>query len=175
MPKSTIAGHPAHPQLVTFPIALFPFSLVLEVLHGVKGEKRFADAAELALQGAVVGAAAAAAAGAMDYLEIPEDHPAKPMARLHGGMNLGLIGLFGAELLMRRRRRRRRSPGRGPGLLSLLGNTALLLSGWYGAQLVYEHGMRVRGRSPIGHARTFAAHGDAAVARALETPFSDGR
>jgi uncharacterized membrane protein len=173
MPKTTVAGHPAHPQLVTIPIALFPFSLAMDVLHLATGQRRYADAAHLAMEGAVAGAVLAGAAGAMDYLEIPDDHPAKPIARLHGGLNVGLVGLFAANLRMRRRRRV--PSGAVPTLLSTLGTAALMVSAWYGAHLVYEHGIRVKGRSPLAGAPEVAPPGDEALVEALEAPISDRR
>lgn len=172
MPKSTVAGHPAHPQLVTIPIGLFPFSLAMDVLYGVTGQKRFSEAADLAMIGATAGAVVAAAAGAMDYLEIPDDHAAKPVARLHGGLNLGLLGLFGANLLLRHRERPRQ---RWPTLLSVLGNAGLVVSAWYGGHVVYEHGVRVKSVSPIEHAPDVAPPGDELIARALEAPISRRR
>ena len=175
MPKATVAGHPAHPQLVTLPIALFPFSLAMDVLHLATGEKRFEEAAHLAMEGAVASAVLAGAAGAMDYVEIPDDHPAKPTARLHGAMNIGLIGLYTANLRMRRRRRKPFTPsrsGRLPTLLSAVGTVGLLVSGWYGAHLVYEHGVRVKGRDPIGDASDVSPRGDRALVEALEAPVS---
>jgi uncharacterized membrane protein len=169
MPKVTVAGHPAHPQLVTIPIALFPFGLVLDALHLVTGEERFADAAHLAMLGATAGAAVAAAAGAMDYAEIPQEHETKPIARLHGGMNVGLLGLSLVNLWLRRRR----DPpsGRLPTLLSGLGTVALLVSSWYGAHLVYEHGVRVEGRGPLRDAPEVRVPGDRRLVEALEAPF----
>jgi uncharacterized membrane protein len=169
MPKLTVAGHPAHPQLVTVPIALFPFSLALDLLHLATGEERFADAAHLAMVGATAGATVAAAAGALDYAEIPEAHETKPIARLHGGMNVGLLGLALVNLFLRRRR----DPpsGRLPTLLSAVGTGALLVSSWYGAHLVYEHGVRVKGRGPLRHAPEVAMPGDRRLVDALERPF----
>jgi uncharacterized membrane protein len=170
MPKTTVAGHPAHPQLVTVPIALFPFSLVMDVMYLATRERRFADAAHLAMEGAVAGALAAGAAGAMDYLEIPQDHPAKPMARLHGSLNIGLLALSAINLRLRSARRR---PTDGlTTLLSAVGSAALLVSGWYGAHLVYEHGLRVKGRSPIADAPEISPPGDEAIRRAFEAPFA---
>jgi uncharacterized membrane protein len=172
MPKVTVAGHPAHPQLVTIPIALFPFSLVLDAMHLLTGEERFADAAYLALVGATAGAVVAAAAGVMDYAEIPEAHETKPIARIHGGMNAGLLGLSLANLWLRRRR----DPpsGRLPTLLSGLGTAALLVSSWYGAHLVYEHGVRVQGRGPLRDAPEVSLPGDRRLVEALEAPFERG-
>jgi uncharacterized membrane protein len=170
MPKVTVAGHPAHPQLVTIPIALFPFSLAMDALHLATGEKRYAEAAHLAMVGATAGAVAAAAAGALDYLEIPERHATKPIARLHGGMNLGLIGLSVANLWLRTRPDRR--PSRLPTLLSSIGTAAMLVSSWYGAHLVYEHGVRVQGTGPLADAPELAPPGDAWLTKTLEAPVS---
>jgi uncharacterized membrane protein len=165
MPKTTIAGHPAHPQLVSFPLALFPFTLALDVLHVVTGERRFEEAARLSLTGAIAGAAVAGVAGALDYLEIPEEHATKPMARLHGGLNLGLVGLALVNLMSRRNRRRRSESL--PALLSGVGTLGLFLSAWYGGHLVYAHGLRVEGRSPLEDVDELAPPGDAALARGL--------
>jgi uncharacterized membrane protein len=167
MPKSTFAGHPLHPQFITLPVALFPFSLAMDVLHLATRERRYREAADLAMEAAIAGAVAAGAAGAMDYAEIPRDHPAKPVARLHAGLNLGLIGLSLVNLRLRQGRRRAASR-RLPTLLSAVGGAALFVSAWYGGHLVYEHGLRVKGRSPIADAPEIAPPGDDVVHEALE-------
>lgn len=171
MPKSTFAGHPLHPQLVTMPLGLFPFGLAMDVMYLATGDRRFARAADLAIRGGLFTSAAAGAAGAMDYLEIPEDHPAKPVATLHGGMNLGLMGLQAVNVAIRDRWPRRHER-RLPTLLSAVGTAAMLVSAWYGGHLVYEHGMRVKGRSPIEDAPDARPPGDRAIAEALEAPVS---
>ncbi len=175
MPKTTVAGHPAHPQLVSFPLALFPFTLALDVLHLATGERRFDEAARLSLTGAIAGAAVAGVAGGLDYLAIPEDDDAKGVARFHGGLNLGLVGLALVNLWSRRTRRptrtlwtrRRRRPRTWPVLLSGIGSAGLLVSAWYGGHLVYEHGVRVQDRGPLADADEVALPGDAALARGL--------
>jgi uncharacterized membrane protein len=168
MPKLTVAGHPAHPQLVTIPIALFPFSLALDALHLATGEERYAEGAHLAMVGATAGAAVAAVAGAMDFAEIPAEHETKSIARLHGGMNLGLVGLSVVNVWLRRRREP--PSGRLPALLSTVGTVAMLVSSWYGAHLVYEHGVRVKGRGPLRGAPEAAPPGDRRAVEALEEP-----
>jgi uncharacterized membrane protein len=174
MPKLTVAGHPAHPQLVTLPIAFLPYALVLDVLHLATGEERFADAADLALTAGVAGAAVAGAAGALDYAAIPREHRAKGIARLHGGLNLGVMGLFGANLWLRRGSRQRlaRVPTTA---LSLLGSAALLVSSWYGAHLVYEHGLRVEGQDPLGDAPELTPPGDTWLERLFRSPIAERR
>ena len=165
MPKTTVAGHPAHPQLVSFPLALFPFTLALDVLHLATGDRRFEEAARLSLTGAIAGAAAAGVAGSLDYLEIPEEHETKPMARLHGGLNLGLVGLALVNLMSRRNRRRRGDSL--PALLSGIATVGLFVSAWFGGHLVYAHGLRVEGMSPLDDADEVALPRDDALAHGL--------
>ena len=35
MPRTTLFGHPLHPQLVVYPAGLLPFSFVLDLLHAL--------------------------------------------------------------------------------------------------------------------------------------------
>ncbi len=144
MPKMTLAGHPLHPQLIPFPAALMPTSLALDVLHMTTGRQSYDDAARYTLTGGVLGAAAAGAVGAMDYLAIPNGGATKRTANVHAAMNVALVGIFGMSWLMRQGQRT--SPL--AVALSAVGNIGLLASAWYGGHLVYSHGMRVEGRDP---------------------------
>lgn len=163
MPKSTLAGHPLHPQLVTAPLGLLPFSLVMDVQHLRTGDATYAEVAHHAMKGGLIGAAVAGAAGAVDYLAIPKRSHGKRIANLHAGLNLGLMGLYGLNLALRRGRRP--PSGRLPALLSLVGTAGLIASSWYGGHLVYEHGIRVKGVSGIAGARDAALPGDEALDR----------
>jgi uncharacterized membrane protein len=140
MPNTALAGHPLHPQLVEFPLGLLPFSFAMGVLHAVTGKQAFADTAYHTMVGGYVGGMAAGAAGAMDYLSIPQKRESHEVANVHAGLNLGIMGLYSLNLLMRSRRR---SPGVLPVLLSALGTAGLIASAWYGGELGYKLGMRV--------------------------------
>jgi uncharacterized membrane protein len=165
MPKTTAAGHPLHPQLIVLPAGLLPFSFVMDVMHLVTGKQAFADAAYYTMAGGSVGAVAAAAAGAADYLTIPADTPAKRTGTTHALLNAGLIAMYGLNLLLRGGRK---SPGAAPVLMSALGTVGLLVSAWYGGQLVYEHGLRVKGVDPIGDAPEARPPADKALTGALD-------
>lgn len=166
MPKSTFAGHPLHPQLISLPMGLLPFSLAMDLMHLATGRRRYAHAADLALKGGMAGALAAGAAGAADYLEIEPGSHTKRIANLHASMNVAATGLYGVNMALRSRRRV--PSGRLPTLLSLVGTAAVFTSAWYGGHMVYEHGMRVRGVSEIEDAPDAAPPGDERVARGLE-------
>lgn len=165
MPKSTLAGHPLHPQLISAPMALLPFSLVMDLMHLQTRDETYAQVAHHAMKGGVLGGVAAGAAGAMDYLEIPARSDTKRTANLHASLNLAVMGLYGVNLMLRRRRRV--PSGRLPTLLSAIGTAALVTSAWYGGHMVYEQGMRVKGRSEIEDAPDAKPPGDDAVDRAF--------
>ena len=161
MPKSTIAGHPLHPQLIAAPAALLPFSLIMDLMHLRTGDETYAHVAHHALVGGVIGGMAAAAAGLMDYLEIPKETEVARAADIHASLNAGAIALYGVNAMIRSSRRT--PSGRLPTLLSAIGTGALVASAWYGGHMVYEHGMRVKGVDPIGDAPEATLPGDALV------------
>jgi uncharacterized membrane protein len=148
VPKATFAGHPLHPQLIPMPVALLPASFVLDLAHLRSGHQGHADAAYYTLIGALIGGGAAAVAGFADYLHIPHRSESRRMALLHGWLNAAILGATAANVLLRRRRRASRT-----GLvLSAAANVTALVSSWYGGHLVYAHGLRVEGVSPIADA-----------------------
>jgi uncharacterized membrane protein len=166
MPQLTFTGHPLHPQMIVMPAGLLPFSLGLDLMHLQTGNRSYADAAYYTMMGGFVGGLAAGAAGAADFLTIPEDSPAKGIGKLHGSLNVALLGLTGFNLLLRRRRRD--SPQALPVLLSLVGNVGLFVSAWYGGHLVYEHGVRVKPAGESSPAPEMKLPGDEQVEEALK-------
>jgi uncharacterized membrane protein len=170
MPNSTLAGHPLHPQLIGAPTALLPFSLVMDVMHAVTGNDSYAETAYQSMVGGVVGGLAAAAAGATDYFEISSGSHTKRIANLHAALNIGLLSLYGVNLLLRRGQKP--PAGRLPLALSVIGAAGLTASAWYGGHLVYEHGMRVKGVSPVGSEPEAKLPHDEAAERAFAKPES---
>lgn len=170
MPQVTFMGHPLHPQLIVMPAALLPFSLVLDALHAATRDQSYADAAYYTMMGGFVGGVAAGVAGAADYGTIPSDSKAKPIGRLHGAMNVGLLALTGLNLLMRRNRR---SAGSLPMTLSMIMTVGLTASAWYGGHLVYHHGMRVRGTDLAGTPKAVRLPGDDRLAGTLASAAGD--
>jgi uncharacterized membrane protein len=164
--RATFLGHPLHPQLILFPAGLLPYSFLMDVLHHATGRQSYADAAYHTMWGGVVGGLAAGAAGAVDYLSIKDDSKSKPIANLHAAMNISMMALYGVNLATRRNANRR--PGLLSTVLSGIGAAGLLVSAWYGAHLVYDHGMRVRGVDELANARDVAPPGDAGAEDALE-------
>jgi uncharacterized membrane protein len=136
----------------------------MDLLHLATGKKSYADAAYYTMVGGYVGGLAAGAAGAADYLSIPPGTESKKVGTLHGGLNLGIMGLYSLNLLMRRGRH---SPGLFPTLLSVLGTAGLVVSQWYGGELVYKLGMRVKPIMEGEHAPEWKLPGDEKIERAF--------
>ena len=181
MPRLTFAGHPVHPQLVGVPLGLLPMSLALDVAYLTTRKRSYAQASYYTMLGGYIGALTAAMAGLGDYFEIP-DGETKRIANVHLTLNVGIVGLASLNLL------RRHGKTRLDGVdvaIAAIGNTALLVSGWYGGQLVYRQGLRVSGRSEIANSTEWRLPGDEKIEQALaavpgaessvEPPDYDGR
>lgn len=165
MPKATLAGHPLHPMLIVAPAALIPFGFLLDAMYRATGKESYADAAYYSLMGGMVGGLAAGAAGAMDYLTIKPDTEIKQTANLHAGLNGGALALTAVNLIARRNK-----PNHCGGSLALsaLSTLGVMVSGWFGAHMVYEQGMRVKGVDPVEHEPEAKLPVDETVHHALE-------
>ncbi len=134
-------------------------------MHMMTGDRRYADTAYHTMVGGAVGALAAGAAGAVDYFSIKPGTQSSKTATLHGAINVGIMGLYGLNLLLRRRER---SPGPLPMMLSALGTAGLIASAWYGGKLVYELGMRVKPVMEDDHETQWKVPGDEKIEHAFE-------
>jgi uncharacterized membrane protein len=167
MPQTTLFGHPVHPLLITVPSALLPFTFVMDLLFRRTRGRSYRDAALYSLSGGVAGGAAATVTGALDYLTIPAGSEEKKAANVHAALNVGLLAASAANLVLRWRGHDAREPL--PFALSALGAVGVVVSGWYGGHLVYEHGVRVTGRSITESAPQVRPPGDAHLARGMGT------
>jgi uncharacterized membrane protein len=132
--------HPIHPMLVPFPIALWIFSLVCDVIYAIGwGGVVWNDMAFYTMAGGLLGALAAAVPGYLDYRTTTV--PAiKRIGRWHMLINLSLVVLFAINLWLRMES----EPGATlPIILSVIAVAMLGVSGWLGGELVYVHGAAV--------------------------------
>ncbi len=127
--RASVMKHPIHPMLVPFPIALWIFSLISDVVYGLGWGGMLWN--QMAL--------AAAVPGLIDYLSMSDQQTSK-IAKAHMIVNLTIVGVFIAGLWLRTMLR----PGAGlPVVLSVIGVALLGFSGWLGGELVYVHGVGV--------------------------------
>jgi|SRR5689334_17709522 uncharacterized membrane protein len=139
--RAGIAGHPIHPMLVPFPIALWIFSLASDFIYlfGFGGPV-WKDIALYTIVAGVGGGLAAAVPGYLDYRAITEPLTVK-IAERHMIINVSLVLLFSINVLLRL------STGPhaiAPVVLSVVGVAGLAISGWLGGELVYVKGVGVQ-------------------------------
>ncbi len=156
--KEVIEGKPLrsplHPALVHLPIALFPLSLLLDLVSWVlpRPELHLVRGAFITLAAGIATAVVAAIAGLVDYTSIRDDHPTKKTATLHMGLNLVAVGLFAAGLGLRYGSLDLDHTGLPALLISLVAVGVLGYSGYLGGDLVYNNGIGVgrhRRRTPL--------------------------
>lgn len=137
---ASIRKHPIHPMLIPFPIALWIFSFVCDVVYAMGwGPVIWNDMAFYTMVGGVLGALAAAIPGYVDYRSLTDPQTTN-IGRWHMLINLSIVVLFAINLALRMWS----EPGAVlPILLSLVGIAMLGVSGWLGGELVYVQGVAV--------------------------------
>jgi uncharacterized membrane protein len=143
-----IANHPIHPMLIPFPIGLWIFSLVADIIYMAGGNPAWSTVAYYSMAGGIVGAVVAAVPGFMDYLAMTASR-VKSLALRHMLFNVIALVLFIWNFLLR-------EPGAAvsgfPFFLSIAGVLLILASGWLGGHMVYVHGMAVDETEVCAHA-----------------------
>lgn len=142
---ASIGGHPIHPMIVPFPIALWVFSLVADVIYLWRGNPVWKDwIAFYALLGGIIGAAAAAVPGLIDWLSL-KDKAVVKIANWHARLNVIALLIFAASFYLRTTSGSNLVSGSYtiPVALSLLGVVLISISGWLGGELVFKHGVAV--------------------------------
>ena len=136
---ASIKKHPVHPMLVGFPIGLWVFALVCDVMHAVSGAAIWQTVATYCVAGGIVGAILAAVPGLIDYFSIDEAEM-KRIANLHLAVNLGAVVIFAINLWLRFHLPTESNLPLG---LSVVGVVAMAFGGWLGGEMVYVKGMAV--------------------------------
>ncbi len=142
---ASIGGHPIHPMIIPFPIALWIFSLVADLIYLWRGNPVWRDwIAFYALLGGIIGAVVAAIFGSIDWLSL-KDREVVKIANWHARLNVIALLIFAASFYLRT------TSGAAlisssvsiSLLLSILGVILITISGWLGGELVFKHGVAV--------------------------------
>lgn len=137
-------GHPLHPALTDFPIALLPLAFVWYIVALWRGGEFWWQAAFWTVIAGLVAALPTAVTGFLDYLTVKRNGAAFKTATNHMLVMLTAVSLFAGSALVQG----------GPDAMD--GNQALLvvalaasgallmaLGGWLGGELVFRHGVGV--------------------------------
>jgi uncharacterized membrane protein len=140
--KANIGGHPVHPMLIPFPLALWTTSFVVDVLFYFLRHPTLLVIAKFMIAAGCLGAIAAAIPGIIDWLAI-KNGDVKKVANWHARLNIAALVVFAISLFLRLGRYSD-LVGRKltiPFLLSLAGMILISISGWLGGELVFRYGM----------------------------------
>src|SRR5262245_7379641 len=134
-----VAKHPIHPMLVPIPIGLWIFSLVCDLVYPTGwGGEVWKTVALYTMAGGIVGALIAAVPGVIDLLSLRTN--LRRIALIHMAVNLTVVVLYAINFGWRIGGAMEAT---GPVWLSVLAILLLLVSGWLGGKMVYEHGVAV--------------------------------
>lgn len=140
--KASIAGHPVHPILIPFPLALWVTSFVADVLFYFLRHPTLLVISKFLLAAGCLGGVAAAIPGIIDWLAI-KDGDVKKVANWHARLNVIALIVFAISLFLRLSSYSQ-LVGRKltiPFLLSLVGVILIAISGWLGGELVFRFGV----------------------------------
>lgn len=142
---ASIGGHPIHPMIIPFPIALWVFSLVADVVYLWRGNPVWKDwIAFYALLAGTIMAAVAAVPGLIDWLSLKEPKIVK-IANWHARLNVIALLVFAGSFYLRTTSGAQLIGDSHtiPLLLSIFGVVLISISGWLGGELVFKHGVAV--------------------------------
>jgi uncharacterized membrane protein len=135
--KVKILGHPIHPMLVAYPIALYTSTLVAYIIYGANNDPFFFKAAVAANVAGVVMAALTALPGFIDWaVGIPTGHPAKQHGLTHMLLNVTALVLFVINAIIHTGDWDKPSGTASGIILSLLGVLCTVGAGYFGWTMI---------------------------------------
>ena len=146
---ASIGGHPIHPMIIPFPIALWVFSFIADLVYLWRGNPIWKDwIAFYTLLGGIIMAAVAAVPGLMDWLTLKDPKVVK-IANWHARLNVIALLIFAVSFYLRTSGGSALVSGSHtiPFSLSVFGVILITISGWLGGEMVFKHGVAVEAQA----------------------------
>ena len=134
--KVKLLGHPVHPMLVVYPVALLSTAVLFDALYLATGTEDFARFAFWAITVGLAIGLGAALFGLVDWLGIRSGSRAKRIGAFHGLGNVVMVLLFAVSWATRLGDLE--YDGILPFVLGLIGVGIALVTAWLGAEMVYR-------------------------------------
>jgi uncharacterized membrane protein len=135
--KAAIAGHPIHPMLIPFPFALLCLLPVTDIVYATTELVFWASVSYYVLWAGLVSAGLAAIFGLVDFIGVPRVRSVRA-GWAHMLLNVAIVALTVVNLLLRWNDSIADIVPSGL-ILSIVAAGLLLVSGWFGGELVYRH------------------------------------
>jgi len=139
--KAKVAGHPVHPMLIVFPLGLLATAVIFDIIYLISDSSQWTLVSYYMIGAGVIGGAAAAVPGWIDWFAIPNGTRAKRIGLLHGVGNVIVLALFILSWILRRDTAE--TPPTGAIVASLVGFVLSAFTGWLGGELVDRLGVGV--------------------------------
>ncbi|MFB9237055.1 DUF2231 domain-containing protein [Plantactinospora siamensis] len=138
-----VLGHPVHPMLVMFPVALFVTGVLFDLADALGGSAVLGEVAYWNIVVGLVVGILAAAAGLFDLLAIPAGTRAKRVGIMHALVNTGVLLLFAGVWAVRMSAAAGHSAGGGLLAIELVALAGAAVGAWFGGELVDRLGVGV--------------------------------
>jgi uncharacterized membrane protein len=135
--KAKLLGHPIHPMLVVFPIALFSVAVLFDALYLATATDEFARFAFWSISIGLLVGLGAALFGIVDWLGIRPGTRARRVGAWHGVGNAVVVLLFVVSWATRLGDVEY-APGILPFVVGLIGIGIAIVTAWLGGELVYR-------------------------------------
>jgi uncharacterized membrane protein len=146
--KVRIQGHPIHPMLIAFPVAMYVATAVTLIVFAATRDAFWFRAAYWTNLAGVVMAAVAAVPGFIDFLYLPRRSRARSTGIVHAVLNVSALIVFVISvILLGRSLYDRTAPSFAfvaPLVLSLIGCSITVAAGWFGWKMVQTHHVGVK-------------------------------
>jgi uncharacterized membrane protein len=143
-PLKRFVGDPTHPAVVHFPLALYPASVLFDVLALTRGDgSLYTHGAFILILAASAMAVVAAVTGFADLIDIRPDSRAWKTAIAHMSVQFTAVTVFLVSLLLRLRHVDDAHPPLAAFALGVIGTVILFVGGWLGGRMVFRHGVGV--------------------------------
>ena len=140
--KASIGGHPVHPMIIPFPLALWTTSFVVDVLFYFLRHPTLLVISKFMIGAGCLGAVVAAIPGIVDWTAI-KNGEVKKAANWHARLNIAALVVFAISFFLRLGSYSELVGRRLtiPFLLSLVGVILISISGWLGGELAFRYGI----------------------------------
>lgn len=130
-------GHPVHPILVVYPLAMFSGAVIFDIFNLITANPIFPVVSFYMIAVGVIGGLVAAIFGFVDWLGLPGNSRARQIGLWHGVGNFIIVVLFIVSWFLRRGADDF-VPNALALILSFAGVALALITGWIGGELVYR-------------------------------------
>ena len=140
--RATLFGYAIHPILIPFPLGLLVTSFVFDVVYLLTYNSKWAEIAFWLIAAGVLGGLVAAVFGVIDFTRVPDGTRAHSIGVWRAVLSGSMVAAFAVSWLLRFLGEPT-EPSVISIMLSLLGMSLAVLTGWFGGELVERLGVGV--------------------------------